>query len=237
MPRPMDITIRRAQLSDISAMASLGATAHLHSGLTKFLSPYVFTFVSDYIYSCERRIRRRMASARNVTFLAIDSATGNPIGYAQFLRFGCDPPALELIAQQSTWSLRVLQPIVTIREFWDSWMFKDRSVDPVAAKEWEKILEEDDYWAEYKRMWYVQSLVVSPGHQKRGVGSRLMRVVLERAEVEGVVVGLEASPEGEALYRRLGFVLLQRFKNKLGDWENEQGGVFLWEPPGYIRDN
>ncbi|MEU8635984.1 GNAT family N-acetyltransferase [Amycolatopsis sp. NPDC048633] len=55
-------------------------------------------------------------------------------------------------------------------------------------------------------LWHAQFVGVRPGHQGRGVGGRLLRHGLDRADAEGVPTYLEASSPGSTrLYRRLGF--------------------------------
>lgn len=55
-------------------------------------------------------------------------------------------------------------------------------------------------------LWHAQFIGVRPGVQRRGIGGRLLRHGLDRADAEGVPAYLEASsPESTRLYRRLGF--------------------------------
>lgn len=54
--------------------------------------------------------------------------------------------------------------------------------------------------------WYLSHLAVAPSAQSRGVGSRLLRAGLVRADAEGVGVHLEtANPANLAFYARHGF--------------------------------
>jgi ribosomal protein S18 acetylase RimI-like enzyme len=54
--------------------------------------------------------------------------------------------------------------------------------------------------------WYLFFLATRPGLQSRGLGSALMRPVLERCDADGVPAYLEATTErGVDLYRRHGF--------------------------------
>jgi ribosomal protein S18 acetylase RimI-like enzyme len=85
----------------------------------------------------------------------------------------------------------------------------------------------EDMKLKYGNRWHVQSLVVSSEYQRRGLGRMLMSEVLQRAQDEGVVVGLEASPDGEKLYRSLGFELRGRFCFNCAD---EEGGIMMWSP-------
>jgi GNAT superfamily N-acetyltransferase len=48
-------------------------------------------------------------------------------------------------------------------------------------------------------------LVVSPQHQRRGLGARLLQVGLEKADEMGVEAYLESSPKGKGLYAKYGF--------------------------------
>lgn len=55
-------------------------------------------------------------------------------------------------------------------------------------------------------LWHAQFVGVRPGLQGRGIGGRLLRHGLDRADAEGVPTYLEASsPDSTRLYRRLGF--------------------------------
>jgi len=55
--------------------------------------------------------------------------------------------------------------------------------------------------------WYLQFLATAPTHQGQGVGSALLRTVLDAADRAGEAAYLEAtSPRNRALYERHGFV-------------------------------
>jgi ribosomal protein S18 acetylase RimI-like enzyme len=98
-------------------------------------------------------------------------------------------------------------------------------------------VDEGRFWEgreERVNRWHAQSVVVLPEWQGRGIGKRLMAEVLRRAERDGVMVGLESSPKGEGLYRKLGFELLGRFTNEVDALEGcDKGGVMAWYPKGW----
>jgi ribosomal protein S18 acetylase RimI-like enzyme len=61
--------------------------------------------------------------------------------------------------------------------------------------------------------WHLPFLGVDPECQGRGLGSALMRPILERCDREGTPVYLEAStPRSRALYLRHGFVVLDEMR-------------------------
>jgi GNAT superfamily N-acetyltransferase len=109
------------------------------------------------------------------------------------------------------------------------------------------IFDNAKYWKdpqhpEYANRWHVQSIVVRSEWQRKGIGKRLMDEVIERAKAENkarsvnkegqkaaqIFIGLESSPDGEWMYRKLGFRLLGLFCKSP---ESEGGGVMIWEPP------
>jgi ribosomal protein S18 acetylase RimI-like enzyme len=58
--------------------------------------------------------------------------------------------------------------------------------------------------------WYVQVLGVRPNHQGKGLGGKLLRPVLEKADQAGVVVYLETSnPKNLDFYRKHGFEVME----------------------------
>jgi GNAT superfamily N-acetyltransferase len=72
-------------------------------------------------------------------------------------------------------------------------------------------------------VWYLGVLGVEPGLQGRGIGSRLMAPILERADREARSVTLEtAQPKNLPLYRRHGFRVLRELPAPLGD------GPMVW---------
>lgn len=61
--------------------------------------------------------------------------------------------------------------------------------------------------------WHLPFLGVSPEHQGHGLGSALMRPILERCDRERIPAYLEAStPRNRALYLRHGFVVLDEMR-------------------------
>jgi ribosomal protein S18 acetylase RimI-like enzyme len=77
--------------------------------------------------------------------------------------------------------------------------------------------------------YYIRCIGVTPALQGQGLGSALMRPVLDRCDSDGLPAYLEASSErSAALYERLGFV-------HLGVLELPDGGPPTWpmrRPPG-----
>jgi ribosomal protein S18 acetylase RimI-like enzyme len=71
--------------------------------------------------------------------------------------------------------------------------------------------------------WYLAIMGVDPRCQGRGLGSKLMRPVLETLDAEGTPAYLEASTlRSRALYERHGFAVT-------GEFKLPSGGPTLWQ--------
>lgn len=80
-------------------------------------------------------------------------------------------------------------------------------LDPAARERFEAADVEDVLDREVPLpRWYLGVLGVDPGSQRRGLGVRLMKPILDRADEQGLPVSLETMREGNvAYYRRHGF--------------------------------
>lgn len=230
------VLIRRMQSSDIPILGTLAATTYFDSPLTAFLRPRRHEYPEHVIRSFVQMIQGRYLNPRSIGFVAVDRASPfTPVAYAQFIRLGNDQAALQLISdQRSIW--RLLQ----------AWWFKiqasvvnlfspDHSINHDALDAFMKSAKHDEqlYWEspemkiKYSNRWHAQSVVVSPSYHRQGIGRRLMQEVLRRAQDEGVVVGLEASEDGEKLYQKMGFELRGLFSMNIG---LPAGGIMMWTP-------
>jgi ribosomal protein S18 acetylase RimI-like enzyme len=165
------------------------------------------------------------------------SSPQKAIAYAQFSRLGDDEGAKRQIDTRKTIWHTILAWYYTIKFKIVDYIWPDRSVNREAMKQFESWWQLDDkmHWSHYPdRMnrWHLRSIVVSPEWQGKGVGTILMKEVMDRARKEGVIVGLEASPDGEFLYRKVGFELLSRFYYEEGSpiASPNAGGIMMWTP-------
>ncbi len=76
--------------------------------------------------------------------------------------------------------------------------------------------------------WYLATLGTDPDHQHRGIGSALLRPVLDRADEEGMPAYLESSKERNVpFYARFGFEVVDELRSAPANptiW-------LMWRPP------
>lgn len=228
--------IRRMQLSDIWLMAQLAATEYFDSDLNSFLCPGRHDHPDHVTRRFARMIQGRYFNPRSIGFVAVEpSCPHRPVGYAQFVRLGDDEAARKLISQQGSFWRMLQKWWFKIQASVVDFLWPDRSVDHKAMRQFMRSVERDgfEYWdspkmkLQYESRWHTQSVVVSSAYQRRGIGRMLMAEVMRRAQDEEVVVGLEASGDGEKLYRSLGFELRGPFSMIVGP---PVGGIMMWTP-------
>ncbi|CRG91940.1 hypothetical protein PISL3812_08994 [Talaromyces islandicus] len=228
--------VRRMVSQDIPIIARIACTEYFDSPLNEFLCPHRHKYPNDLLRRFVLMIQARYLIPRTIGFVAVSSSSPDiPVGYVQSTRLGDDEAAKLLLAEQaSIW--------LTFKTWWSGFrtrverlVWPDRSLDPNAMRVFDAAAMVDDYlfWdsddmkAKYANRWHVQGLVVSSRYQRRGLGRMLMSDVLQRAQDECVVVGLEASPDGEKLYRSLGFELRGR---SCFNFPDKVGGIMMWSP-------
>ncbi|RFU31919.1 hypothetical protein B7463_g4433, partial [Scytalidium lignicola] len=229
--------IRPARLSDVPLLAIYGRTAYAGTVIMAFLSPHVDKYPEDLDRRFRYQIQKRMASPRNVTVVACEaSAPDVPLAYGQFSRVGKDEGAQSFIRSRGVFT-RVLLWL------WRWWLYvvftvgfrlwPDRSSDEDHLREFGEWASKDSktyFDVEGRReRWHAQILTVSPEWQGKGLGRKIMSVVMELARKEGVPVGLFASPVGERLYRKLGFEMLGDFCQR-PEGDEGGGGLMIWNP-------
>ncbi len=67
----------------------------------------------------------------------------------------------------------------------------------------------------YERFAWICMVLVAPDYRRRGLATQLMKTVIDRQEAAGRVPGLDATPDGREVYRRIGFqdiYLLGRYR-------------------------
>ena len=207
------------------------------AALTKFLSPYRGKYYSHYERGFQQRALKRMLNPRNLTFVACEAAhPEKPIASLQFSRIGDDEGAQKQIKSRASVWLMILDWV-----YW-AWCLillrltgRDKSASPEAHKQFESWVSNDNtrIWGSHGERWHVDSCIVKTKLQGKGIGKMLMKEVTRRAEDEGVVIGLEASPHGEWLYKSVGFKLLARFEQVTGSEavnHGNLGGFMMWTP-------
>lgn len=94
-----------------------------------------------------------------------------------------------------------------------------------------------------KTHWWLDSLAVAPGYQRRGIARMLVNEGLQRAREETeervrmekapLPVALIATVDGLQLYRGLGFKVVGWEEDSFMESSAEGGSALVWDPTGY----
>jgi ribosomal protein S18 acetylase RimI-like enzyme len=228
--------LRPAGLSDVSPMGSVAASSYLSNTIARLLAPHRYTYLNEHVDNFSSRILERMLNPNNTSIVAIDSSTSHVIGCIQFVRIN-PPPQHFSIFVAFGWIRRLYMRAV----WWWTKPRQDRSRDPQTMESFiiSAARDAETHWGAkaYASRYHVQSLTISPDWQRRGMGAALMEEVLSKAKQEAVPIGLEASPVGEKLYRKMGFRKLADFdpvfEEIVPNLLEEGGGLYVWEPTGF----
>jgi GNAT superfamily N-acetyltransferase len=234
------IILRPTRLSDTSQIAIHKKNAYWNSPLNQFLCPRREEDPEQVVRMHKQSTIRHFLSPNSFVLSAV--LAENPIvcvGSLQCSRVGDSTASKQYIKSKGLLT-RSLHWILSWF-FWawfkiENLVWKDRVTDFGNLKQLDNSIELDGqtYWKSHEERrdrWHVNSLVIDPAWQGKGIGRLLMDVILQRAQKEGVPIGLSASPHGELLYRKLGFECLGDFHMRVE--RSQGGGIFIWYPEGW----
>lgn len=239
-PQNQRIIIRPLCLADIPTLAISSVEAYWDDPVRHFLTPHAAKYRADFIRSSHQSIRQRLYNPRGLSLVACQASDPSvPVGYAQFKRLGDDEGAKAFLEERSLWARAWI--IALSWFFWlyvlvENFIWPDRSCDLQAMKQFDASVASDSkiYWdsrPERTNRWHVQSVVIDPAWQGKGIGRLIVSKGVQRAQQERVIMGLSASPAGAHLYRKLGFEMLGNFTMVIGD--EQGGGIMIRYPDGH----
>ncbi|KAM3065811.1 hypothetical protein ACMFMF_010739 [Clarireedia jacksonii] len=225
--------LRPATLSDAHQMTTLHIAAYKPNPVPRFLYP------KSHLYPQDEFRAQKQSTARSIL---------SPSSHVLVAYLKDNPSKIEFRKSKSPLSRLLTYVLFTLLSTWftiSNRIWKNRAASPENMQTLMNGRKMDDskYWDGEKfpsrrNRWHVNTLVVRPEYQGRGVGRFLMSDVLERAQRERVPVTLSASPEGEFLYRKLGFQYLGDFSMRVDnplEGDKPGGGHFIWLPEGIER--
>jgi GNAT superfamily N-acetyltransferase len=101
----------------------------------------------------------------------------------------------------------------------------NRATDQKRAKQYAE-LGHPELYAPLGPSWNVGLLAVSPRHQRRGVGGKLLKYIQDIATEENLPITLEASVAGQGLYLKSGFKVINETEIAEGLFDVDM----VWEP-------
>ncbi|KAJ5152614.1 GNAT family acetyltransferase [Penicillium canariense] len=236
------VCLRPICREDLPFVADVAAQAMLEDELFAYLCPHRHTHYADFRLAFLRRLKRRMVTPGCVMVVAVEQTEpehelngGARIrGYAAWERMGTGAGAARW-HQSKKGSWHALERLLlAIEDRYLALVAPDRSVDLPKLAHYKQASAVDCFpFDTYPELWYLDSLAVDPGFQRRGIGRQLVEWGLQQGRQEQVAVGLEASIKGTSLYERVGF----RAVNSTELMPGLAITAMLWQDPLGLEDD
>ncbi|TGZ85712.1 acyl-CoA N-acyltransferase [Ascodesmis nigricans] len=193
---------RIATLADAEVIAEVQCAAFMEDRLFVTIYPHRKDYPEDFQRARAELTRQRLLDPNMITFVAEDEETGRMAGIAMWKKLNSSEPVnphngvlmdLERVLENASQKVsRVLR--------------RNRAEDPSKLKLVYGVMDAGKTkYVKDQTTWYLNILAVHPDFQKRGVGKTLCRRGMELAEKDGIPTYLEASAQGEGMYRNLGW--------------------------------
>jgi ribosomal protein S18 acetylase RimI-like enzyme len=204
-PKGGSIVVRPARLHEYKILGRIAAITYFPTDFTEYLSPHRLRYYGHYERGFQKRALSLMLQPRMRSMVAVEASKPDlPIAYIHFERLGDDEAAKRYTSEKESLRLRVYRWLAWAWFLLLATLLGAPHEDPVHIRKFIRVGMEENkkHWESHedrRNRFHVRSFVVLPQFQGRGVGKKLMTEVTSRAEKENVVIGLEASPEGEYL--------------------------------------
>lgn len=208
--------VRPLTRADIPAVAQVALAAFSKDELYQFLYPKLSTYPDDFRRAQVLHLRARLVQPGCHGYVAVSDSnddgwdgTSHVLGYAFFQEMG------ERV-NETTGKKESLRPST---DSWGKWFERgllgfevalhnrqDRALDRKNVEQY--AMEAASAYPSYLDMaayWYISVLAVHPQHQRRGVGTKLVREGKRLASEDGVALTLESSVAARRLYEKNGF--------------------------------
>lgn len=226
--------IRRAQMSDISNIATVAADAMADDrciGSRSFLTPYGYLYPEARRHNFARRCRIRFYQGRDI-WVAVTDPTDHDwdgqehiTGYMAM--YDSEPE------QQPSLAMQMNLLIHRMEDSYRTWFHQDPSMSTehlLAMQRTQAEVDDVDIAGlSGKRHHYCEHLSVAPAYQRRGIAQSLLRHAQDLAGAKGLPILLVASPKGESTYLKAGFREVGRVPFAEGSGIVDP--VLRWDPP------
>ncbi|KAH9905748.1 acyl-CoA N-acyltransferase [Xylariomycetidae sp. FL2044] len=212
----MDITITRATVDDVPAMAEINRQAYSQELPHRF----AFNKTADDQFMVRfftGRIASRLDDPQTEIFKAVDTATGQIMGFACWTRElaeGAAPPPTG----------KVLQSMPTSYMNMDFIMATGAQMEQLS-----KCMKGEEHY-------YLSAFAVTPPLQGQGIGSRLLEHCLRLADQAVLPSWLISFPGSHSLYLRHGFADVDHADIDLNAWDrNRHRGFGIYRQYAMVR--
>ncbi|KAL8789771.1 MAG: hypothetical protein Q9195_006663 [Heterodermia aff. obscurata] len=225
--------IRPAVFHDISAIATLEASAFNNDELYELLCPHRAAYPTHFRAAFLLRLQMRFWAPDFVMYVAETdegdqdwSGAAEVTGCAIWRRRGNSEVAKRRRKSGDSWRAMIEVALLRVEELYMDTIKADKSLDYGMRARFRATASDD--FEDVDEMWKLLNLATDPKFQHRGVGGMLIAWGQEQARKEDVCVGLTASMVGQSVYRKKGF----RIYGKIPCPDFPDVPMMIWEPEG-----
>ncbi|KUL86960.1 hypothetical protein ZTR_05763 [Talaromyces verruculosus] len=197
------IYIRPATIEDAASVSQIQ-----YEALDKF-----HNFYSGFLATHPRNIlpittKTAINNPKNIFLVAVDAATDEVVGFVRYAIVPEKQPEEENEAKEKEKEdaksqldrsqpefANLFAPKEHVKGLWEEFSTRDDEMDAC----YERV-------AKGQKHYYIKHLMISPTHQRRGIGAKLLSTVLAKSDTEHLPSFLTSSAEAHPLYTKLGFV-------------------------------
>lgn len=238
--------IRPMTRADIPACVSIACDAFTNDDMYLMNCPHLREYPDGWRRYHAQRLRQRfiMLGMWGIVCVEDPPNKGGPgykdevIGYALWQRISSDATSpytkSVYLRRNKTLAFSTERLLLALEEAYTFYLQGNPAVDAEAASRF-RSSPPPDFDPLYDR-WYLNSVCVSPKHQRKGVGAMLVKWGMEQCKEEGVghrlppvPATLISSPVGQGLYAKMGY--------KVVGWSGQElgllgGAMMVWDADG-----
>ncbi|KIW26469.1 uncharacterized protein PV07_09562 [Cladophialophora immunda] len=204
--------VRPARRTDLADLATIARDAMFDDELTIFLAPNRHRHPECLRQGVLRRVKKRFYDGHLVLAAVSDEndvwwdGKEKVVGYLSAIstKKNADEDKEKKSWLPFSWNALELQ-LLRLEDLFQWYAHADRSLSRKAWLQFVNSPLDTRPFADLKEYWHVDHLSVDPAHQRKGIGSAMIKYLQNIASEDNLPIALVASHKGRPMYKKSGF--------------------------------